>query len=178
MTMFDARTTSTVYPELRGLFASAWLDSFQENESTGDLGRMVVERELSVGRDLANFRIKIGDFVDFLKASASLTGSVEVDRWIDFFFDIENRIFPELASIVEKHFAAVRKNAASDKHDLHRFLDRYIAGFRNHHAELLTICRDARWELMAYRAEHQPSIPAGPIQGESTDLDAYLATLD
>lgn len=43
--------------------------------------------------------------------------------------------------------------------------------------QLAKECRDARWKLMALRAEYQPSEPEGAILGEHTDLDEYLRSL-
>jgi hypothetical protein len=163
--------------DLHGLFAATWLGTLQADSSRASLEREVAEKERQARETLVTFqKLTDGYFVMLEVRLRGGDGEEDIDKEIDFLQTLERSTLPRELRTFDRNIQR-RKKLLAERRDLHALVDQIAASVHGYAANLQSICRDARWRLMALRAEHQPSAPAGPIQGEATDLDAYLKSL-
>lgn len=128
----------------------------------------------------ANFQVLAGTVNrvvgDMISVMSLHRDKVDVDQLVESLQRDERGSLEIFGAITKSAEKALR--LAAKKHPaMIPGLNRLLTQAREVSHREAAMYRDARWRLMEARARYQPGVPAGPIKGKATDLDAYLRTL-
>ncbi len=146
----------------------------QPGRSLEDIRARFSATERRAESGVAGFRDAIESIVtDFERLLATTDLEIDVEGLIDQldrFAEKDRHNHKTLRKTADR----VLRYAAQRRPELLPLLNAFHQHAGNTHRQWLETYRDMRWRLMAARAHHRPSAPAGLIEGQHTDLDDYL----
>lgn len=145
------------------LFAGGWLPGPDAPAGSIPAGLDAAVRDLDSA--LARFRAETA-------RAAAETDSARRDALIEALQTLELRDLPAAADAAEAALDRLMRSAGFRNRALMPLFPPVAACVARVRREALLLCRDARWRLMVARAALDAGIPAGPVQGEATNLDA------